>query len=206
MIEYIIPNNIDDRVIAKASKLLSEGGVVCFPTDTNWILAVDPFSKNSLEKLHKYKGEEKSKHFSLLCDSFSRASEVAVIPDSCYKLLRNKVPGHYTFIFESTKKLGKVIKASKTDREVGLRFCPLDYVHKLLTTHDQVLASTNITKEMLGMNESDDIYSYLIEEKLGHQIDMILDPGEYDFVGPSTIYRFVSDEIQLVREGSGKLI
>lgn len=206
MIEYIVPENVDDRIINKASELLSQGEVICFPTDTNWILAVDPFVKNSLEKLHKFKGEEKSKHYSLLCDSFSRASEVAVVPDSCYRLLRNKIPGHYTFIFEATKKLSKAVKASKTDKEVGLRFPPVDFVNRLITHHGQVLASTNITKDMMGIGEDDELYSYLIEEQFGSRISMILDPGEYNFVGHSTIYQFTDNEIQLVREGSGDLL
>ncbi|MCP4912009.1 MAG: L-threonylcarbamoyladenylate synthase [Oligoflexia bacterium] len=206
MIEYIIPENVDDRIIDKASQLLSQGEVICFPTDTSWILAVDPFVKNSLEKLHKFKGEEKSKHYSLLCDSFSRASEVAVVPDSCYRLLRNKVPGHYTFIFEATKKLSKAVKASKTDKEVGLRFPPVDFVNRLITHHGQVLASTNITHEMMGIGDEEELYSYLIEERFGSRISMILDPGEYNFVGQSTIYQFTDNEIQLVRQGVGDLL
>ena len=206
MIEYVIANNPDDRVLKKASDLLNQGEIICFPTDTSWVVSVDPFVRGALEKLHKLKGEEKSKHFSLLCNDFSTASEVAIVTDSAFKLLRNQIPGHYTFIFEASKTLTKAIKASKTDKEVGLRFVPSELISRLIEVHGKVLATTNLTPELLGIKAHEEVFSYQIEEKLAHQLSMIIDPGEYNFVGESTIYKFIRDEVELIREGSGKLI
>lgn len=206
MIEYILPHNPDNRVLTKASEFLKAGEIVCFPSDTSWLLCVDPMVKGALEKLHRLKHEQKSKHFSLVCDTISKATDVAIIPDHAFKLLRNKVPGHYTFIFEATKKLSKAIKASKTDKEVGIRFIPIDYINKLLSVHGGVLASTNITHEMLNMPLDESIYSFQIEDHLSNSIKLILDPGEYEFVGESTIYSFASGQPELIREGFGTLL
>lgn len=203
-IEYILPNNPDDRILKKASDCLKNGGLVCFPTDSSWVVTCDPFSKTGVDKLYKFKGENKSKHFSVLCHNISIASEIAVINDSSFRLLRNKIPCNFTFIFEATKKMIKAVKASKTDHEVGIRFSPCIFTGKFLEFFDGPLLSTNITHELLSLDGAIDIYSYQVEEVLGNKLDFILDPGEYEFVGPSTIIDLsMEGEASLVREGSG---
>lgn len=206
--EYILPYNPDDRILKKAKEIITNGGVICFPTDTSWVIAADAFHKEGVKKIYQIKGEEKSKHFSLLCKDIQMASDLARIDSSAFRTLKKLVPGHFTFIFEASKKMAKSLKASKTDHEVGIRFIPIDYIHKLIEVCDCPLISTNLTHEILGLREDEDIYSYLIEEKLGHKLGLILDPGEYEFVGPSTIISFCdpeSDGAVVIREGSGTI-
>src|SRR4051812_25417102 len=38
MIEYVVSQNPDDRKLARASQILRNGGLVCFPTETNWMV------------------------------------------------------------------------------------------------------------------------------------------------------------------------
>jgi tRNA threonylcarbamoyl adenosine modification protein (Sua5/YciO/YrdC/YwlC family) len=202
MIEYVIPNNPDDRILQKAKDLLQGGGLVILPTDTNWVTVVDPFSKKGVENLYQFKGEERSHHFSLLCDTIKRASESAYIDDNAYKILRNKIPGPYTFIFESRKPMIKALKASKADHQIGVRFSPSVLVTRLIGFYDGPLVSTNIPFEKYSLDESDELYGYQIEESLGHKA-LILDPGEVEILGQSTIIDFSTGVMELVREGSG---
>ena len=111
-----------------------------------------------------------------------------------------------TFIFDATKKMIKALKASKTDHEVGIRFVPETLVKRLLETTDYPLISTNITPSMLSLSTHDEMYSYLIEEQFRGVVSMILDPGEYHFVGESTIYYFASSARECRREGAGELL
>lgn len=207
MIEYVIPHNPDDRVLKKISDSLIEGGLVCFPTDTNWIVACDPFNKKGVEKIYKLKNENKQKHFSLLCANISEASKLANIDNQAFKLLKRAIPGHYTFIFEASKITTKNLSASKTDKEVGIRFVPSVLSQKILEHYGASLLSTNLTKEILDLSDDSElegIYSFMIEEKLSHVIDHIIDPGEFEFVGPSTIVDFVAEGAPVIlREGAG---
>jgi tRNA threonylcarbamoyl adenosine modification protein (Sua5/YciO/YrdC/YwlC family) len=205
MIEYVIAENPDDRVLKKVSDTIKAGGLVCLPTDTSWVVIADPFNKKGVEKIYRLKKVDRLKHFSLLCDTISRASEVAVIDDSVFRLIRKKIPGHFTFIFEATKKITRAVQANKMDHEVGLRFVPSTLVERLLEAHEDVVISTNLTGEMVGLSEDESIYSYQIEEALGGQLDMIVDPGDYDFVGLSTIVDFTSGAPEIIREGVGIL-
>lgn len=206
MIEYIISHNPDDRVLAKASQFLSDGKLICFPTDTNWILAACATKKDAIEKLYKIKKEGSQKHFSILCDNISRASEIAHIDNQAFKLIKKCMPGHYTFIFEASKKMAKMVQASKTDKEVGVRFVPSILVSKIIEVHGEVLVSTNIPNSLLGLdnNSTLPIYSYMLEECISNLTEMIIDPGEIEFSGQSTIIDFVTDGTPtLLREGAG---
>ena len=202
MIEYVIPNNPDDRILQKAADLLSKGELVILPTDTNWVIVADPFSKKGVDNLYAFKGEDRSHHFSLLCDTIKRASESAYIDDNAYKILRNEIPGPFTFIFESRKSMIKALKASKTDHQIGVRFSPSELVIKLIEFYENPLVSTNIPREKMGLEEGDELYGFQIEESLGH-MSLILDPGELDFLGQSTVIDFSSGVMELIREGAG---
>ncbi|MAX66011.1 MAG: L-threonylcarbamoyladenylate synthase [Bacteriovoracaceae bacterium] len=206
MIEYVIAHNPDDRILKKASELLSQGQLVCFPTDTNWILAACSTQKDAIEKLYKIKKENTQKHFSILCNDISMASDMALIDNQAFKLLKKIIPGHYTFIFEATKKMSKLIKASKTDKEVGIRFVPSILVEKIIQTHGLPLVSTNIPKSLLGIDEENNepIYSYQLEDKINQYTSLIIDPGEIDFKGPSSIISFIGENPPtIIRDGSG---
>tara|TARA_Y100000780_G_scaffold231707_1_gene258372 strand:+ start:148204 stop:148836 length:633 start_codon:yes stop_codon:yes gene_type:complete len=204
MIEYVIAHDPDDRVIERAVKLLKDGQLICLPTDTNWIALADPFNKNAVEQLYKLKQENVQKHFSLLVNDISKASDVAIIEDYAFKLLKRSIPGHYTFIFEATKKIAKTLKASKQDKEIGLRFVPSVLVSRIIEVFGAPLMGTNIPRKILESYEgSDQIYSYMVEDKFAHILGMIIDPGEFEFAGESTIIDFSNGDVELVREGAG---
>lgn len=210
MIEYVFAHDPDDRIIAKAKALLKDGHLIVVPTDTNWVLVGDAFNKKAVESLYRIKGEDKSHHFSLLCQDISRASELAHIPDSAFKMIRNKIPGHYTFIFEASKKVTKALKASKTDHQIGLRFVPEVLIDRLLEELGSALISSNLDNNLLKRTstESDEqpVYSYEIEEALGSLIALIIDPGELNFVGASTVYDLREGHMELVRQGAGEAL
>ena len=134
------------------------------------------------------------------------ATQVAMIDNIIFRQIKSHIPGAYTFIFDATKKITKHLKASKTDHQIGLRFPPTEFCQAFLTAYGDVLLSTNITHEMLGVSDSSlEIYSYLIDESLSYQVPLTIDPQEVQFVGGSTIIDFTSGEPELVREGAGPL-
>lgn len=204
MIEYVIEHNPDDRVLKRACELLKQGKLICLPSDTNWIILADYHQKDTIKKLNKIKGEDKSKHFSLLCPTLSRASEIANISDKAFKVIRKNSPGNYTFILEASKLIKKCLKASKIDSEVGIRFSPSILVEKVLEQYDQSLIGTNIPFDEFSADTIGEIYSYMIEERFGNELSMIIDPGEFEFIGESTIVSLKDDDdFHIIREGHG---
>ena len=207
MIEYVVEHNPDDRILKKASQILRNGGLICFPTETNWVVVADPFNKEGVDKLYRLRHVDNTKHFTVLCESFQMAQEVCFIDDSAFRLLKKIIPGHYTFIFEAKKKITKFLKASKADKEVGIRFPPVNLCRHFLAVHGEVVISTHLTYEMLDLEEDGiPLYGALIDDSCGSKIDLTLDPGEYEFIGDSTtIVDFTSGVPEIIREGAGAI-
>ena len=204
MIDYVIASNPDDRVLARASRILNEGGLICFPTETNWVVCASPFNRDGVDKLYRLRHVENTKHFTVLCHSFQKAMEIAVIENAAFSVLKKIIPGPYTFIFESQKKITKWLKASKVDHQVGVRFSPSLLCRKVLEAHGDVLICTHLTHDMLGeTDEETPLYSALIEDGLGNMIDLIIDPGEYEFLGQTSIIDWTSGSPLVIREGIG---
>lgn len=207
MIEYVVEHNPDDRVLAKASQILRNGGLICFPTETNWVVVADPYNKNGVDKLYKMRHVDNTKHFTILCFSFQKAQEVSYIDDSAFRILKKIIPGPYTFIFDAQKKITKFLKASKTDKEVGIRFPPKPLCRKFLEVHGDVVISSHLTHEMLDLeNDGVPLYGALIDDQLGNLIDLVIDPGEYEFIGHhTTIIDFTNGSPEVIREGAGEV-
>lgn len=204
MIEYVVEHNPDDRVLMKASQILKDGGLICFPTETNWVVVCDPFNKNSVEKLYRLRHIENTKHLTVLCSTFQKAMEIAFIGDSAFGLMKKVIPGPYTFIFEAKKIITKYLKASKVDHQVGIRFPPSPLVRKLIEASDTILLSTHLNHDMIeDAEEGLPLYGALIEDHLGNMIDLIIDPGETEFLGPTTIIDYTTGAPEVVRIGVG---
>lgn len=204
MIDYVVEHNPDDRSLARASQILRNGGLVCFPTETNWVVVADPYVKAGVDKLYRLRHVENTKHFTVLCSNFQKATEIAMIEDGAFSLMKKVVPGPYTFILNAQKKIQKHLKASKYDHQVGIRFPPGVLCRSILEHHGEVLLSTHLTPDMF--DDGEDlmlIYSALIEEQFGNLVDLILDPGEYEFIGSTTIVDFTEGEPRVVRVGAG---
>jgi translation factor SUA5 len=85
--------------------------LVIYPTDTVYGLGCDITKAKALEKIAKIKGVklEKAK-FSFICNDLSHLSDyVKQLDSSTFKLLKNALPGPYTFILPGSKNLTKSI-------------------------------------------------------------------------------------------------
>jgi tRNA threonylcarbamoyl adenosine modification protein (Sua5/YciO/YrdC/YwlC family) len=204
MIEYVVEQNPDDRVLQRASNILTQGGLVCLPTETNWVVCACTSQRKSIDKLYELRHVDNTKHFTVLCDSFQKAMEIAFISDSAFKLVKKVTPGSFVFIFEAQKAITKMLKASKTDHQVGIRFPPSHLVRKLLEVHGKPILSTHLTHDMFEEADPEiPLYSAQIEDQFGNLLDIIIDPGEYEFLGVSTIVDFTSGEPHVLRVGLG---
>lgn len=197
-------HSLDERVLNNASRILKEGGLIAFPTDTNWVVVADPFVKKGVDKLYQLRHEDNSKHFTILCSNFKKAMEISTIDNGAFALMKKVIPGPYTFILPANKKITKCLKASKTDHQVGVRFPPSALCRGIIDAHDGVLISSHINHEMIDAEDDGvPLYSALIEDNLGNMIDLIIDPGDYEFLGPTTIVDFTQGGPEVVRVGSG---
>ncbi|SFF39832.1 L-threonylcarbamoyladenylate synthase [Flavobacterium xueshanense] len=191
----------NEAAIAKVVKVLKEGGLVIYPTDTIYGLGCDITNTKALERIAKIKGVKLDKaNFSFICHDLSNISDyVRQIDTATFKILKRALPGPYTFILPGNNNLPKEFKKKTT---VGIRVPDNTIALEIVKLLGNPIVSTSI-------HDEDDVIEYttdpeLIFEKWQNLVDLVIDGGYGDNVG-STIIDLSGDEPIVVREGKGSL-
>ncbi len=197
----IYNENPNSKEIEKAVKVLKNGGLIIYPTDTVYGLGCDILNNKALEKIARIKGVKLEKaNFSFICYDLSNLSEyVKQIDTPTYKILKRALPGPYTFILEGNNNLPKVFKKKKT---VGIRIPDNNIVREIVKELGNPIISTSIYDE-------DDVIEYttdpeLIFEKWQDKVDLVIDGGYGDNLA-STVIDLTNNDIQIIREGKGDI-
>ncbi|KAA6340728.1 Threonylcarbamoyl-AMP synthase, partial [termite gut metagenome] len=128
-------------------------------------------------------------------------SEYVKIDNNTFKLMKRNLPGAFTFILNTGNRLPKIFKKRK---EVGIRMPDNTIIREIACLLDAPIMTTT-----LPHTEDEDIgYATtpeLINEKFGNKVDLIIDGGigGMEF---STIVDCTGDEVEIIRQGKGKLI
>jgi tRNA threonylcarbamoyl adenosine modification protein (Sua5/YciO/YrdC/YwlC family) len=201
MIVEINPQNIDKRLINQAVELLRKGGIIIFPTDTVYSMGCDIRSKKGLNELAKLKGLKLHKaNFSIICHDLSNLSDyVKQIDRPTFKLLKQSLPGPFTFILHATNEVQKIFDSNK--KEVGIRIPDNQIILAIVETLGNPIATTSLH------NEDDDIQDYFadpyaIYERYDEIIPLIIDGG-YGNLEASTIVDCTGGGFEIVRQGKG---
>ena len=191
----------NEAAITKVVKVLKDGGLIIYPTDTVYGLGCDITNTKALERIAKIKGIKLEKaNFSFVCHDLSNLSDyVKQVDTATFKLLKKALPGPYTFILPGNNNLPKEFKKKTT---VGIRIPDNNIALEIVRQLGNPIVSTSIRDE-------DEVIEYttdpeLIFEKWQHLVDMVVDGG-YGDNQPSTIIDLSRDEPVIVREGKGSL-
>lgn len=197
----IYPDNPNEKEIAKVVKVLKEGGLVIYPTDTVYGLGCDITNTKALERVAKLKGIKLDKaNFSFICHDLSNISDyVRQIDTATFKILKRALPGPYTFILPGNNNLPKEFKKKKT---VGIRVPDNSIILELVRQLGNPIVSTSIHDEDEVLEYSTD--PELIFEKWQNLVDVVIDGGYGDNVA-STIIDLSEFEPVVVREGKGSV-
>ena len=191
----------NEAAVAKVVKVLKDGGLIIYPTDTVYGLGCDITNTKALERIAKIKGIKLEKaNFSFICHDLSNISDyVRQIDTSTFKILKRALPGPYTFILPGNNNLPKEFKKKTT---VGIRVPDNAIALEIVKLLGNPIVSTSI-------HDEDDVIEYttdpeLIFEKWQNLVDLVIDGGYGHNVG-STIIDLSGDEPIVVREGKGSL-
>ena len=113
------PTSLNEKYLDLAIDTLRSGGIIIYPTDTLYAIGCDALNNNAIERICKIKGINPQKtNLSIICHNLSQAAEYARIDNRAFKMLREYLPGPFTFLLPASTKLPKVFKGRKT---VGVR-------------------------------------------------------------------------------------
>jgi tRNA threonylcarbamoyl adenosine modification protein (Sua5/YciO/YrdC/YwlC family) len=197
----IYEDKTSESAIEKVVKVLKDGGLIIYPTDTVYGLGCDITNVKALEKIAKIKGVKLEKaNFSFVCHDLSNLSDyVKQIDTTTFKILKRALPGPYTFILPGSSNLPKAFKNKTT---VGIRIPNNNIALQIVEKLGNPIVSTSI-------HDDDEVLEYatdpeLIFEKWQNIVDLVINGG-YGDNHASTVIDLSGHEPVVLREGKGSL-
>ena len=182
--------------IAEAVEALQRGGVVVFPTETFYGIAVDPRSASAVSALFALKQRRPDQPLPLVAaDAKQVADHVGTMTPLAQRLAARGWPGPLTLIIPASDQLCEDVHLST--RKIAVRV-PADAVARVLAKsagHAITSTSANLSGEPPAATADDVIRS------LGQRIDVLIDAGPTPGGLPSTIVDATGDRPVLVRSG-----
>lgn len=186
--------NFEDDIV-QCLKVLQEGSIILYPTDTVWGIGCDATQQAAVEKIIKLKQRSGSKSFVVLV-----ASEKEI-----YKYVSNVEPLVFSYLEQATKPVTVIYEGAvglapgvvAADGSVAIRICKDAFCKQLIKRFRKPLVSTSANfsgkKTPACFQE--------IEKELIRQVDYVVKYKQNDTtpVQPSTIVRWEQGQIQIVR-------
>jgi tRNA threonylcarbamoyl adenosine modification protein (Sua5/YciO/YrdC/YwlC family) len=198
----IHPENPQPARINEAIKVLRNGGLIIYPTDTVYGIGCDIHNTRAVERLCKVQQIDPRKiNLSFICYDLSHISEYTRnLPTSVFKMMKKILPGPYTFILNANNNVPKILHTRKNT--VGIRVPNHNIPRMIVKELGNPLLNSSI-------KDADKIVEYTtdpeeIYDRYKHLADLIINSG---FGGntASTILDCTGDEVEVVREGLGNI-
>ena len=184
------------RFISKAVKIIKDGGVIIYPTDTVYGIGCDIYNKEALERIFRIKNESNTKLFSFVCSDLKDIAKYARVSDYAYKMMKHLLPGPYTFILPASKTDPKTLWTKR--KTVGIRVPNNAVALKLVHEVGNPIISTSVTTRKGQIMNDPDIIKVVFDK----HIDMMLSSG-FGNNTPSSIVDLSTDVPEVIREGAG---
>lgn len=199
MLLNIHPQNPQPRFLNQVADCLKRGGIIIYPTDTIYGLGCDIYHPKAIERICKIKNIDPHKvQMSFICRDLSHLSDYTKSIDTpLYRVLKNYLPGPYTFILPASKKVPKILKSKKDT--VGLRIPDNVICSSVLEALGNPLLSASLPGEMVEEYTDPEV----IYDKFGALVDYVIDGGIGGII-PSTIIDCTTDEWTVTRQGLGE--
>ncbi|WP_028788919.1 L-threonylcarbamoyladenylate synthase [Terrimonas ferruginea] len=199
MLLSVHPDNPQPRLISRIVETLEQGGIIIYPTDTIYGLGCDILQHKAVEKICRIKQvDPKKAQLSFICNDLSHLSEYAKqMPTSTFRLLKEYLPGPYTFILPASKMVPKILQSKKDT--IGLRI-PDNRIALAITA---ALGRPILSASLPGDMVEDYTDPEIMQENFGNEVDIVVDGG-IGGITPSTIIDCTGPSYELVRQGAGE--
>ena len=162
----------DSAALSEAARLLRQGGLVAFPTETYYGLGVDPFNAEALQRLFAVKQRQPDKPVLVLVAEQSQVTElVAEVPAVLRRLMAAFWPGPLTLVFPGRSTLPPLLTGGTGN--IGIRQSPHPLASRLLHAFGGPITATSANRSGAPPATT----AAEIQESLGSEIDLILDGG-----------------------------
>lgn len=195
------PTSINARYMELVENALRDGELIVYPTDTLYAVGCNALNNGAIERICQLKGLNPQKtNLSIICCDISQASEYVKIDNRAFRIIKEALPGPFTFILPASTSLPKVFKGRKV---VGLRIpdnpIALDIARRL----GNPVLTTSVVSEGEDMSDIDIADPEALAMKYEDTVSLLIDGGEGGYE-PSTVVDLTdSSNPVIVRQGLG---
>lgn len=199
MLLHIHPENPQTRQIKTSVECLQRGGIIIYPTDTIYGLGCDILQHKAVERICRIKNvDPKKAQLSFICSDLSHLSDYTKqLPTTTYRLLKEYLPGPFTFILPASKMVPKILQSKKDT--IGLRIPDNNIALAIIKELGRPILSASLPGEMIEDYTDPEI----MHENFRNEVDVVINGGIGGSV-PSTIVDCTGAEPIVIREGLGK--
>ena len=192
------PTHPQPRLLRQAAGLVRDGAVIAYPTDSSYALGCRLDDAAAVRRIRVLRGLDEHHHLALMCRDLADVGRVARLDNWQFRLLRQGVPGSFTFLLPASREVPRRIQHARRST-IGVRVSD----HAVVTALLHELGDCMITSTLLMPGESDPLNDPdEIESRIGAQVDLILDAGACPNE-PTTVIDLAVDPPVLVRRGRG---
>lgn len=195
------PESPETRKIKQIAETLRDGGVIIYPTDTVYGIGCDIRNHKAVERVCRLRRLDPEKAMlAMICTDMSQVSEfTAQLDNQTFRLLKQYLPGPYTFILKANNDVPKLFKNRK--KTVGIRIPDNKIVQAIVTELGNPILTTSLKSD-------DEILEYFtdpidIYNDFENLVDIVIDGGNCGNV-PSTLIDCSKDNPELIRLGAGE--
>jgi len=189
------PRAPDRAVIREAARMIRDGLVVAFPTDTLYGLAVDPRNADAVKRLFALKGRAESSPLTLIAADLAAAERAGVMTPEARRLADRWWPGPLTIVVRARAVMSPETLAGGAT--AGLRVPDHAVAVALARESGGCITATSANRSgAAAASTADDVAAAL------PGVDGILDAGPSPGGAPSTIVDASARDVRLVRAGA----
>ncbi len=199
MLLHIHPENPQPRLIKQVVESLQKGAIIIYPTDTVYGLGCDILQQKAVERICRIKQvDPKKAQLSFVCSDLSHLSDFTKpLSNPTYRMLKEYLPGPYTFILPASKMVPKILQSKKDT--IGLRIPDNNIAMAIIKELGRPILSASLPGEMVEDYTDPEV----MYENFAQEVEYVIDGGIGGMI-PSTVVDCTGDEPLLIREGLGK--
>jgi L-threonylcarbamoyladenylate synthase len=175
--------------IAKALKVVQDGGIILYPTDTIWGIGCDASNTEAVQKIYHLKQRSEAKSMIILLDTDNKlASYIQEVPELAYNLIEY-AENPLTLVMPGARNISPALIAA--DGSVGIRVSLHPFCQGLIQRLRKPLVSTSAN--ISGKPSSQ--YFSQIDQEIIDGVDYVVDIDQHsmEIKNPSTIMKLAPD-------------
>jgi len=192
------PTDPQPHRVRKIVDRIREGAIIAYPTDSSYALGCRIGDRNAIKQITRIRRTDRKHNYTLVCADLSEISVYARVDNWAYRLIKSLTPGPYTFVLPATRQLPKILAHPKR-RTIGIRVPDHPLVKAMLEELGEPIMSSTLSLPGDDLPLTDPVE---IEERIGHEIDVIVEAGSTG-IEPTSVLDLSGGTVEVLRAGRG---